>query len=147
RHLKDLIIKAIKHKGLAFIDVLQPCPTYNDINTREWFQGIDDNVQASEKPIPRIYKLENSGYDGELKEQDQYPEIASRIIEKSNEWGDKIPIGIFYKNENIPSYNERISVKIDNYLKYPPAKQEITSDNNKTNSNIHEILKSFKVGT
>jgi 2-oxoglutarate ferredoxin oxidoreductase subunit beta len=36
-HLKDLIVKAIKHKGLAFIDVLQPCPTYNDINTKEWY--------------------------------------------------------------------------------------------------------------
>src|SRR3989454_10448823 len=30
RHLKDLIKKAIEHRGLAFLDVLQPCPTYND---------------------------------------------------------------------------------------------------------------------
>ena len=42
RHLRDIIIKAIQHKGLAHADVLQPCPTYNDINTREWFQGQDN---------------------------------------------------------------------------------------------------------
>ena len=35
RHLKDLIVKAVNHKGLSFLDVLQPCPTYNDINTRD----------------------------------------------------------------------------------------------------------------
>src|SRR4029077_4783057 len=33
RHLKELIRRAIEHKGLAYLDVLQPCPTYNDINT------------------------------------------------------------------------------------------------------------------
>jgi 2-oxoglutarate ferredoxin oxidoreductase subunit beta len=105
---------------------------------------MDNTDQTNGKPIPRIYKLENSGYNGELKEADQYSEIASRIIEKSNEWGDRIPIGIFYQNENIPSYDERISIKIDNYLNYPPAQQEIVSDKNKTNSNINEILESFK---
>src|SRR3712207_7419129 len=48
RHLKDLIIKAIQHKGLAFVDILQPCPTYNDINTREWFQGMDNTDRSEE---------------------------------------------------------------------------------------------------
>ena len=33
RHLKDTIVRAVKHKGFAFLDVLQPCPTYNDIQT------------------------------------------------------------------------------------------------------------------
>ena len=34
RHLKDLIIKGVRHKGFAFLDVLQPCPTYNDVLTK-----------------------------------------------------------------------------------------------------------------
>ena len=37
KHLKDTIKRAITHKGLAFVDILQPCPTYDDIHTREWF--------------------------------------------------------------------------------------------------------------
>jgi hypothetical protein len=36
-------------------------------------------------------------------------------------------------------------MKIDNYLNYPPAKQEIILDKNKTNSNINELLESLKV--
>ena len=39
RHLKDLIKQAVRHKGISFLDVLQPCPTYNDINTRDWYAG------------------------------------------------------------------------------------------------------------
>ncbi|MEK0326352.1 MAG: thiamine pyrophosphate-dependent enzyme, partial [Nitrosopumilus sp.] len=41
KHLKDLIRRGIEHKGSAFIDILQPCPTYNDINTKEWYGGED----------------------------------------------------------------------------------------------------------
>ena len=40
RHLKDLITQAINHKGLSFLDVLQPCPTYNDLNTRDGMQVL-----------------------------------------------------------------------------------------------------------
>ena len=40
KHLKETIKKGILHKGLSFIDVLQPCPTYNDINTKEWYEKL-----------------------------------------------------------------------------------------------------------
>src|SRR3989304_4077163 len=39
KHLKDIIMKGVRHRGYAFIDVLQPCPTYNDINTKDWYAG------------------------------------------------------------------------------------------------------------
>ena len=64
RHLKEIIKKAIEHKGLAFLDVLQPCPTYNDINTREWYQGLDNINPETNKQMPRTYKIEEAGYDG-----------------------------------------------------------------------------------
>ena len=41
---------AVKHKGLAFIDVLQPCPTYNDLYTRDWFAGIDQINEETKNP-------------------------------------------------------------------------------------------------
>ena len=145
-HLKNLLKKAIQHKGLSFVDILQPCPTYNDINTKEWFQG-NDKIDNFGKAMPRIYKLENNGYDGELREPEKYYELATKVIEKSNEWGDKIPIGIFYQNEHTATYQERISEKINNYSDYPPAKQRITLDKNETNSNIDGLLKSIAVGS
>jgi 2-oxoglutarate ferredoxin oxidoreductase subunit beta len=145
-HLKNLLKKAIQHKGLSFVDILQPCPTYNDINTKEWFQG-NDKIDNFGKVMPRIYKLENNGYDGELREPEKYYDLATKVIEKSNEWGDKIPIGIFYQNEHIATYQERISEKINNYSEYPPAKQRITLDKNETNSNIDGLLESISVGS
>ena len=51
---------------------------------------------------------------------------VAQAIEKSNEWGSKIPLGIFYKNEHIPTYQERIVARIPNYMESPPAKQEIS---------------------
>lgn len=145
-HLKNLLKKAIQHKGLSFVDILQPCPTYNDINTKEWFQG-NDKIDNFGKAMSRIYKLENNGYDGELREPEKYYELATKVIEKSNEWGDKIPIGIFYQNEHIATYQERISEKINNYSDLPPAKQRITLDKNETNSNIDGLLESISVGS
>ena len=147
RHLKDLIIRAINHKGLAFLDVLQPCPTYNDINTREWFQGLDNINQETGKHIPRTYKLEETGYDGVVHEEEELNYKMAQVIERSNEWGDRIPLGIFYQNEHIPTYQERIIAKISNYLESPPSKQAIFSEeaNKKPIANISSLLDDLRV--
>jgi len=70
-HLKILIKEAIKHKGFAIIDVLQPCVTY--YNTYQYYRQ-------------KVYKLENHD-----------PTDLYQAIKKAMEWNDKIPIGILYK--------------------------------------------------
>ena len=77
KHLQSLIGEAIKHKGFSYIDVFQPCVTFNYLNTFQWFRE-------------RVYKLEEEGHDYRDRQ---------RAIEKSLESGDRIPIGIFYKEE------------------------------------------------
>ncbi|MFL6317019.1 MAG: 2-oxoacid:ferredoxin oxidoreductase subunit beta [Nitrososphaeraceae archaeon] len=145
RHLKDLIRKAVEHKGLAFIDVLQPCPTYNDINTKEWFQGLDNINPESGKQMPRIYKLEEIGYDGVVYEPNEVNTKMAQVIERSNEWGNKIPVGIFYRNEHIPTYQERIVARIPNYIENPPSKQHISDLNNKPVAKINKLLDDLRV--
>ena len=145
RHLKDLIKKAIQHKGLAFLDVLQPCPTYNDINTKEWFQGIDNINPESGRQIPRTYKLEETGYDGVVHSDDEINNKMAQVVEKSNEWGDKIPIGIFYQNEHIPTFEDRITNRINNYRQSPPAMQSIADQQNKPISNISKMLDDLRI--
>jgi len=145
RHLKELIKKAVLHKGLAFLDVLQPCPTYNDINTKEWFQGSDNISLDTGKQIPRTYKLEDTGYDGTVHSDDDLNDKMAKAIEKSNEWGDKIPIGVFYQNEHIPTFEDRIATRIDNYLAGPPAKQNISDGHKKTISDISGILEDLRI--
>jgi 2-oxoglutarate ferredoxin oxidoreductase subunit beta len=145
RHLKDLIIQAVNHKGLSFLDVLQPCPTYNDLNTRDWYAGTD-LVEEAQQRHSRIYKLEEQGfepvvhYDSEA----EVDEKLSQALIKSLEWGNKIPIGVFYKNELVSPFSERLQDKIPNYLENPPAKQNI-SKNGRPNTDISKILDSLQV--
>jgi len=128
RHTKDILVQAIKHKGLAFVNIQQPCPTYNNINTKNWYEGVDRPDPATGKPRPRIYKLEETGWDPVVKSPDEEMDKVVAALRKSREWSDKIPIGVFYKNELVPTYEERISKRIPLYAKKPPAKQEICDD-------------------
>jgi hypothetical protein len=41
---------------LAYLDVLQPCPTYNDLHTKDWFAGKD--LVGGQ---PRVYEVEKEG--------------------------------------------------------------------------------------
>jgi 2-oxoglutarate ferredoxin oxidoreductase subunit beta len=103
-HLNGLIMEAIKHRGFAFIDVFQPCVTFNYLNTYDWFKG-------------RVYKLEEEGHD--------YTD-RQHALEKSFEWGDRIPIGIFYKEEK-STYSDSLShVKGVALTKLPAENVDIT---------------------
>lgn len=109
RHLKETIKAGILHKGSALIDVFQTCPTYNDINTKEWFAGQD----LPDKQ-PRLYKLAERGYDGVVKNPEDVDEVnqkkANAII-KSFEWGDEIPVGLFFKID-IPTYEDQLATNM-----------------------------------
>ena len=145
RHLKDLIVQAVNHKGLSFLDVLQPCPTYNDLNTRDWYAGTD-LMDEAQKRHSRIYKLEETGYEPivHYDSEVEVNEKLSQALIKSLEWGNKIPTGVFYKNENTTPYTVRLQDKIPNYLENPPAKQNI-SKNGYSNTDISKILDSLEV--
>jgi len=145
RHLKDMVKAGVKHKGLAVIIVQQPCPTYNDVNTREWYGGEDRVDPTTGKPVPRIYRLEDTGYDGVVhKPEEAFPKYMAALT-KAQEWGEKIPIGMFYQNELVPAYHERILERIPGYLKNPPAKQEISDPSGKPITSIEKMLEEIKV--
>ncbi|MCV0399908.1 MAG: 2-oxoacid:ferredoxin oxidoreductase subunit beta [Nitrosarchaeum sp.] len=145
RHLKDLIVKAVNHKGLSFLDVLQPCPTYNDINTRDWYAGVDLAKESMERHS-RIYKLEDTGFDPvvHVAEEAEVNEKMAQALIKSLEWGNSIPTGIFYQNEIVSPYSERMIDKIPNYLENPPSAQNI-SQNGLPTTDISKLLDSLQV--
>jgi len=98
------------------------------------------------KPMPRIYKLEDTGYDPlvHIDSPDEENEKLTQALIKSNEWDSKIPTGIFYKNEIIAPYDERMAERIPNYLENPPAYQEISSAG-KSITNISKMLDSLEI--
>ena len=140
RHLMETIKQAIQHRGLAFIDALQPCPTYNDINTKEWYAGEDRKDPKTGKPQPRLYKLEETGYDPVVHNLAEEFEKKMSAMDKAREWGDRIPIGIFYKNELQPTFVDRITNRIPFYRTNPPAKQRISDENGDSTADLTEFF-------
>ena len=85
-HLKFLIKEAVNHAGFSLVDILQPCVTFNRINTYPWYNQ-------------RVYRL-GEDYD---------PADRMKAFEKALEWGDRIPLGIIYRNTR-PPFEGRIPV-------------------------------------
>jgi len=65
-------------------------------------------------------------------------------MEKAQEWGDKIPIGVFYKNELEPTFQDRLTERIPFYMQNPPAKQQLKDKNNVANVDLSEFLDDLK---
>lgn len=145
RHLKELMKKAIAHRGLAFLDILQPCPTYNDVNTKEWYSGEDRPDPKTGKPVPRYYLLEETGYDPVVHSQDEDVEKIDQALAKSREWGDRIPVGVFYQNELVPTYEDRISQRIQDYRASPPAKQIISTNTGRSTIDLEKMFEDLRV--
>jgi len=144
-HLKETIKKAVEHRGMALVIIQQPCPTYNNINTKEWYAGRDRIDPETGKPVPRLYKLEENGYDGVVRTPDEAFQKMAAALAKAQEWGDRIPVGVFYQNEHVSTYQERITERIANYLEAPPAKQAICDAEGKSVTSIRKMLEELKV--
>ena len=146
RHLKDLIRRAIQHKGFAFVDVLQPCPTYNDVTTKEYWAG-EGHLDIEGKVVPRTYKLEDGGYDGVVHtgSDEAVAQKSQQAVSKSVEFGDHTPLGVFYQNEHIPTYEERLTARIPIYGSNPPALQEIAHEDGTPLTNVQKMLDEIRV--
>jgi len=76
-HLKAMMVAALEHRGgFALVDILQPCVTFNRVNTFKWYRERVKKVSASHDPYDR----------------DEALELAFK-------WGDEIPIGIIYRSK------------------------------------------------
>jgi len=110
-HLQLILQEAITHPGFALIDVLQPCVTFNRVNTYQWYKS-------------RIYDInQDPEYD---------PSNQKMAWERSWEWGERIPIGVFYR------------VKRPTLLEHIPALRSGPLVKQPMNSNIDEVLAQFK---
>jgi 2-oxoglutarate/2-oxoacid ferredoxin oxidoreductase subunit beta len=71
--MEQVFREAILFKGPAVVDILQPCVSFNKVNTYQWYRE-------------RVYRLEEPL-------NDRYEAIRA-----ADSWGDRIPIGIFYRD-------------------------------------------------
>jgi 2-oxoglutarate ferredoxin oxidoreductase subunit beta len=81
--LKGLMIEALRFRGYALLDILQPCPSFNKLNTYAWYGQ-------------RVYTLD--GHD---------PTDWEAAMRVAREWGERIPLGVFYRVER-PTYESQV---------------------------------------
>jgi 2-oxoglutarate ferredoxin oxidoreductase subunit beta len=75
-HLKEMYKQAMQHRGFALLEVLQPCVSFNKVNTFQWYKQ-------------RVYRVDE--------EPDYDPENELWAYQKAKEWGERIPIGVIFK--------------------------------------------------
>lgn len=75
-HLAGLFEQALAVEGLALVDVLQPCVSFNKVNTFKWYQE-------------RVYHLDDS-HD---------PSDFAAALDKAQEFGQRIPLGVLWRGE------------------------------------------------
>ena len=77
---------AIQHRGFAFVDLLQACPTYNHFATHTYL-------------LDRCYDANAEGHD---------PGDGERAEALATQTEDRIACGILYQCEDVPSFYERL---------------------------------------
>ncbi len=99
-HLAWLISEALRHRGYALVDVMQPCVTFNRMYSYDWLR-------------PRVYKVqEEAGYD---------PADRMAAFGRVQESGERVPIGILYRTESQPAYEEQVpALHAGPLVKQPP---------------------------
>lgn len=71
---KELMKKAITHRGFSLLDIFQPCVTFNKINTYQWFKEHTYYLEDDYDPCNRILAFEKALED------------------------EKMPLGVIFKN-------------------------------------------------
>jgi 2-oxoglutarate ferredoxin oxidoreductase subunit beta len=107
--LSELIQKAILYKGFALVDILQPCVSFNEVDIFQWLK------ERCEK-IP----------------EDHDTSDRSAALELAEQWGERIPIGVFFQIDRKP-FEERYEA----VNKGPLALQEVDKEA------LKEIVQSY----
>ena len=86
--LTDLIVEALGHRGYALIDVMQVCATFNRGMSYDWYRE-------------HVYKVEDEGHDpGDM--------MAAMALALAYPGGDRVPTGVLYRTEDVPTYEARL---------------------------------------
>jgi len=122
--LYDIISKAYHHKGLSFVRILQRCPEWLPIMFEPWIHDPlktlllthEDGLQLSPS-MSKVYKNQERHDPSNL---NRAREIASVQ--------DPIPVGILYRNPQVPCYEDLRNAGQQRSAKYIKAGLEAEFD-------------------
>jgi hypothetical protein len=82
--------------------------------TKDW---LEESIGGQ----PRMYRIEDEGYDGHVQDPSSVDEVVakkSQAVERSYEWGDRIPTGVFYQ-ARMRTYEEELESRLPSYGTIP----------------------------
>lgn len=82
--MSEILQAALKHRGFAFVDFLQACPTYNKFATHDYL-------------LEHVYVPKNH-------DTSDFKKARALAVDTR----EKIATGILYQNETVPSFYERL---------------------------------------
>jgi len=82
----QILKAAIQHRGFAFVDILQACPTYNKFATHEWL-------------LEHVYDVAEKKHD---------PSDFAKARAVAVDTSKRISTGVLYQNKDVPSFYERL---------------------------------------
>jgi 2-oxoglutarate ferredoxin oxidoreductase subunit beta len=85
-HLEETMCAALAAEGFALLDILQPCVSFNKVNTYKWYKDRVRPLPASHDP------------------RDRAAALAAALT-----WGDQIPVGVIYRSDR-PAFEKRLGV-------------------------------------
>lgn len=100
---KEILERAISHKGFALVDIFQPCVSFNKVNTHKWFKENTYYLDKSHDPLNRAVAFQ-------------------KAVER-----EKLPLGIFYRNDKKSTFEENVGVYRQN--KEPLALRKLERKN------------------
>ncbi|MCW1301746.1 MAG: thiamine pyrophosphate-dependent enzyme [Candidatus Parvarchaeota archaeon] len=128
----ELIVKAIQHKGLALIDILQGCPTYNpEFTSTAWFS-------AHTHPLPNTY-------DGKVKNPSDLNEVNDKKTQAlkilMTETIEDKHTGLFFQWENPDTFEERMKTR----GMPPPIDAEIKDSDGRSTVDLSKVMEELSV--
>ena len=119
KHLKKTLQAAIAHRGVSIVDVWQPCPTYNNLHPKEYYL---EKVIEENQELPRVYDINEAGYDGVVKDPTNLEEIQAKkvaAINRAYQLEERVPIGVYYQVA-LPTYEDRLKQTIPALQEHSP---------------------------
>jgi len=111
KHMSEMIKLGMQHKGFSLVNILQPCVTFNKINTFEYF-------------LKNSYKLDHSH---------NQEHMESALLKALEPMSEKFPLGILYQNkeklpfhEELPALEENTLIEAHKYTNYSALMQRLS---------------------
>lgn len=100
---REIIKRAIEHKGYALVDVFQPCVSFNKLNTYDWFEE-------------HTYYLEDT----------YQPDDIQEAFQRAGE-DEKLPLGVFYEGTQKKTFEDlaRLGGGVEPLYKHDPNPEKL----------------------